>query len=255
MEFESSLTQAVLLKRHKRFLAEIVVNNQEHRIVYCPNIGAMLGCDILGSRVWFSHSSNPGRKFPDTWELVEVDGGHLVSVNTQNTLPLVQEAIKNGVIKELAAFDKITAQSFLEEHVYDLFLEKTTAVEGQREKCLVNIQSVTLGDEIQRGFFPDAPSEKAILQLKGLIRARSEGIRAILFYCVQHTHIERVFPADHIDPEFGVLLRQAFIAGVEIIAYGIEISMTTLHLHKPLEVCIPARMIGGGSRPAKSPKA
>lgn len=243
MEFASPLTQAVLLKRYKRFLAEIVINNQEHRVIYCPNMGAMTGCDILGSRLWFSHSSNPRRKFPDTWELVEVDGGYLVCVNTQNSQELIVEGIEKGVITQLQGYAQINlAPPLLEDHSYDLSLNHHTQ-DGEPQHCYVHINNVTLGDEIHRGFFPDAASEKAVQQLKALMHAKKLGHRAMLVYCVQHTGIERLFPADHIDPQYGSLLRQAMIAGVEIHAYGVDISLTQMSIARPVEVCIPARMI------------
>lgn len=243
MEFASPLTQAVLLKRYKRFLAEIVVNNQEHRVIYCPNMGAMTGCDTLGSRIWFSHSPNPRRKFPDTWELVEVDAGHLVCVNTQNSTELVKEAIENGVITELQGYAHLNvATNTLGEYAFDISLCPPMPQES-KPSCFVHINNVTLGDEIHRGFFPDAPTDKGVQQLKALIHAKETGYRAVLVYCVQHTGIERLFPADHIDPKYGSLLRQAMIAGVEIIAYRVDISLKEMSIAKPIEVVIPARMI------------
>ncbi len=243
MEFASPLTQAVLLKRYKRFLAEIVVNNQEHRVIYCPNMGAMTGCDILGSRVWFSHSANPRRKFPDTWELVEVDGGHLVCVNTQNSTQLITEAIENGIITELQGYTHLNiTPNALGEYAFDLSL-CPQAPSTQTPSCFVHINSVTLGDEIHRGFFPDAPTDKGVQQLKALIHAKENGYRAVLVYCVQHTGINRLFPADHIDPKYGSLIRQAMIAGVEIYAYRLDITLNEMSIAKAIEVCIPARMI------------
>lgn len=252
MEFTSPLIQAVLLKRYKRFLAEIVLNNQEHRIIYCPNRGAMLGCDVLGSRVWFSHSKNPRRKFPDTWELIEVDGGNLVCVNLQHAKRLVLEAIDNGRLTELEGYTQtILEPPYLEEEGLDLLLEKIDEKGEITEKCFVVIKGVTLGDEIHRGFYPDASSQKGVEQIKALIQAKQQGYRSVLVYCVTHTGISRVFPADHIDPDYGCLLRQASLAGVEVIGYRVDISLTEISITTPVEICIPARMICS-SRPEKS---
>ncbi len=243
MEYASQLTQAILLKRYKRFLAEVVINNQEHRVIYCPNMGAMTGCDILGSRVWFSHAPSPRRKFPDTWELVEVDAGHLVCVNTQNSTQLVAEGIESGIIKELQGYSHLNVtQNVLGEYAFDISLCPANP-SSETPSCFVHINNVTLGDEIHRGFYPDAPTEKGVQQLKALIHAKESGYRAVLLYCVQHTGIERLFPADHIDPKYGSLLRQAMIAGVEIYAYRLEITLKHMNIAKAIEVCIPARMI------------
>ena len=243
MEFPSSLNQAVLLKRHKRFLAEVIVNNQEHRVIYCPNVGAMSGCDILGSRIWFSHSNNPRRKFPDTWELIEVDVGHLVCINTQYTPHLIEEALKSDQLKIFQDYAKITMDPpMFEEYSFDILLEKNS--EKENEECYIMIQTVTLGDEIHRGFFPDAPSERGIEQLKGLMLAKQKGYRAVLIFCALHTGIHRLFPADHIDPDYGSILRQALIAGVEIVGYRTEITLTQVKISTPLEICVPVRMMG-----------
>lgn len=251
MQFVSSLVQGVLLKRYKRFLAEIIMNNQEHRIIYCPNMGAMSGCDVLGSRIWFSHTKNPRRKFPDTWELVEVDGGNLVCVNTQHAKELIMEAIANSKLSELQGYSKsILEPPYLEEEGLDLLLEKPDD-QGIGEKCFVVIKGVTLGDEIHRGFYPDSSSQKSVEQIRSLIHAKQQGYRAVLVYCVMHTGVSRVFPADHIDADYGNLLRQASIAGVEVIGYRVDISLSEISIATPIEVCIPARMICA-YRPEKS---
>ncbi len=240
MKFPSPLTQAVLIKRTKRFLADVVVNNQEYRTIYCPNMGAMTGCDLLGSRVWFSHTMQPKRKHADNWELVEVDAGFLVCINTQLAYPLVVEAIQSGVIQPLQNYSKITiAPATLDNFTFDMVLES----EALNQKCYVDVRSVTLGDEIHRGFYPDAKASRAVRQLKALMHAKRQGHRAVLIFCVQHTGITRLFPADHIDMQFGATLRQAVFAGVEILAYGADISLQEIKLIKPIEMCIPARMI------------
>lgn len=243
MEFPSQLTQGVLLKRYKRFLAEIILNNQEHRVIYCPNMGAMAGCDVLGSRIWFSHSDNPSRKFPDTWELVEVDGGNLVCVNTQHAKQLILEAISKGTLTELQGYTQSTLPSpYSEEEGLDLILE-TSDPDMVSEKCVVVIKGVTLGDEIHRGFYPDSPGSRGFEQLKALINAKQQGFRAVLVYCVLHTGIDRIYPADHIDPDFGAMLRQAAVAGVEVLGYRADIALSDISIASQVEVCIPARMI------------
>lgn len=245
MEFTSPLTQAVLLKRYKRYLAEVVLNNQEHRIIQCPNFGAMLGCDMLGSRIWFSRAAVNHRKYPDIWELVEVDNGQIVCVNPQNALPLLLEAIEAKQIPALIDYSPLEMQPVMEEYSLDLLLEKTTshAQTSVQDKCLIGIHTVTLGDEIHRGFFPDAPSDNGIQQLRALVQAKSLGYRAMLVLCSLHTGITRMFPADHIDSQFGCLIRQAIIAGVEVIGCGVDITTESMHLHSNVEVHVPARLI------------
>jgi sugar fermentation stimulation protein A len=152
----------------------------------------------------------------------------------------VAEAIQNGVIQPLQEFSKITlAPMVLDNFTFDMVLES----ESTQQKCYVDVRCVTLGDEIHRGFYPDAKAGRAVRQLKGLIHARRQGHRAALIFCVQHTGISRLFAADHIDIQFGATLRQAVFAGVEIFAYGADISLQEVKLARPIEMCIPARMI------------
>lgn len=245
MEFQSPLTQAVLLKRYKRYLAEIVLNNQEHRVIQCPNYGAMMGCDMLGSRIWFSATDQTHRRYPDVWELVEVDNGRLVCVNTQYALPLFVEALKRDLIPELTGYTPLQEHPEFEECQLDLLLEKKNAVPGQSvaEQCLLGIHTVTLGDEIHRGFFPDAPTDSGVQQLRALVQAKALGYRAVLVVCSLHDGVNRLFPADHIDSQFGCLIRQAIIAGVEVIGCGVTITPDSMNLHANVEVHVPARLI------------
>lgn len=244
MEFPSFLTQATLLKRYKRFLAEVVLNDQEHRIIYCPNIGAMTGCDVLGSRIWFSHAAEPRRRLQDTWELVEVSGGNLVYINPHSANQLILEAIAKGALQELKGYTLVEETPLLlEESSFDLLLEREKESKAPDEQCFVVTKIVTLGDEIHRGFFPDAPTYVGVQQLESLIHAKQLGYRAVLIYCVCHSGIERVFPADHIDSEYGSLLRQAMMLGVEIIGYKADVTLKQISLKKAVEVCIPVRMI------------
>lgn len=237
MKFESPLIQGVLLKRYKRFLAEIVVNNQEHRVIHCPNMGAMIGCDALGSRIWFSRSNSPHRKYPETWELVEVDAGYLVCINPQKTNRLIFDGVEQGIIKELQGYTQISFDTpLIGEHCPDLYLEG-------KDKCVIGIKNVTLGDEIHRGFFPDSLTPYGVQQLKTLIQSKDQGYRTVLIYCAMHTGIDRIFPADHIDSEYGKLLRQAIMVGVEILGYRVDITLNDIYIATPVEVCIPARMI------------
>ncbi|HRE30527.1 MAG TPA: DNA/RNA nuclease SfsA, partial [Candidatus Berkiella sp.] len=209
-----------------------------------PNMGAMTGCDILGSRIWFSQCGNPRRKFPETWELVEVDGGHLVCVNVHSTKQLVLEAIQNGAIQELSYYDHIDRDpELLDECSFDLMLKQQAHEDDEQNTAFVMMQSVTMGDEIHRGFFPDAMTQKGVQQLKSLIYAKQRGYRAVLVFAVLHTGIHRLFPADHIDSEYGGLIRQAVIAGVEVIGYRVDISFNAMSLTEPVEICIPARLI------------
>lgn len=239
MKFVPSLTEAVLLKRNKSFLAEVVVGDEVHRTVYCPHTGGILDTIWAGSRIWLSHTDNPRRKYPYTWEIVEMKPNHLICVNPIHAPILVQEALENNQIEILKNYEAIKSDPVLGGHRLDLLLTQSQTPSN----CYVSIQSVLLGDEIQRGFYPDARSARSQKELETLIQARRQGHRAVLFYCVFNNQINKIFPADHIDHEYGKLLRQSVIEGVEVIAYNVAITTEELTLNKPVPVVIPARML------------
>jgi sugar fermentation stimulation protein A len=240
MKFTGELTEAVLLKRYDRILVDVAVSKKEIRTIYCPNNGLLRGCDSLGSRVWFSTSLNPKRKHPYVWEIVEVDGGHLVLVNNLRSHDLIIEAFEGNQLPELAGYDGITKDVLLDKPntVVDLSLKNFNSNQG----CYVMVEQVTMGDEIHRGFFPDAPHTRSLKELNDLIDLKIKGHRAVLFFLIQHTGIDRVFPADHVDKQYGLLLREAIKVGVEICAYKLAISFTEIKVDSPIEVIIPKKL-------------
>lgn len=236
MIFDPPLESAELLRRYQRFMAEIYLPWGEKTVLHCPNTGAMTGCCTLGSQVWFSDSRNPKRKYPLTWEIVEVDGGHLVGVNTHRANALVREGIEDGTVAELQGYDRIRREVRYGEGErrsrIDLLLER----EGQR--CFVEVKSVTLGRADGLGLFPDAVTSRGTKHLRELMAVAAAGDRAVLLFCAQHTGIDRVAPADQVDPVYGRTLREAAAAGVEIIAYGAEVSPEAIRLTGRLPVLL-----------------
>lgn len=240
MKFTGELTEAVLLKRYDRILVDVAVSKKEIRTIYCPNNGLLRGCDSLGSRIWFSTSLNPKRKHPYVWEMVEVDGNNLVLVNNLRSHDLIIEAFEYSLIPELVGYDEITKDQLLDKSntIVDLALKNFNSNQG----CYVMVEQVTMGDEIHRGFFPDAPHTRSLKELNDLIDLKIKGHRAILFFLVQHSGIDRVFPADHVDKQYGLLLREAIKVGVEICAYRVAISLTEVKIDKAIQVIIPKKL-------------
>ncbi len=111
MQFEQSLDEAVLVQRYKRFLADVKLTNGKILTIHCPNTGSMKNCQEAGSRIWYSTSSNSKRKYPNTWEIVEVDAEHLVGINTGIANKLTIEAISNGVISQLQGYSEIRTEA------------------------------------------------------------------------------------------------------------------------------------------------
>ena len=235
MKFNSHLTEAVFLKRILRFMAEIVLPNRQKLMIRCPNIGDMSGCDILGTRIWFSNAV--GYNCLPTWELVEVDGGYLVSINPELMKPLVIDALKQNVIPELKDYNVLHAGGH-----YDQFRSQFLLLEKNQQQCYVGIEQVIASSENGDGYFPGSAGD-GVENLYALIQAKEDGHRAVLFYCVMHSGIKNIKPAMHIDPEYYKLLLRAMSVGVEVIAYRLSINLETIELTTSLPVCISEKAI------------
>lgn len=213
------LFPAQLIQRYKRFLADVILPSGETITVHCPNTGSMKNCVQPMSPCWYSTSASATRKYPNTLEIVTTPSGDLAGINTSRSNGLVEAAIRAGVISELQAYDNIRREVVYgsEKSRVDFVLERGD------EKCFVEVKNVTLMETKGQGLFPDAVSERGTKHLRELMQMVREGHKAVLLFCVQHTGIEWVEPADAIDPLYGKTLREAMASGVEVIAYAAEI--------------------------------
>lgn len=238
MKYPAPLKPATLLKRYKRFLADVELPNGEQITLHCPNTGSMRHCAEPGSRIWYSTSDNPKRKYPCTWELIELDmqaptvkGIASIHANKANTL--VAEAIDEQIITELTGYTTVRSEVKYgqENSRIDLLLSAPNLPD-----CYVEVKSVTLAMGEGVGLFPDAVSLRGQKHLRELIEVVHAGQRAVLLFCVQHSAITQVSPAIEIDPAYTQLLQQAQAEGVEILAYGAQISPSEIKLTHPLAV-------------------
>lgn len=219
MQLQKELQTGVLLKRYKRFLADITTQEGETITIHCPNTGSMKNCQEPGSKVWYSDSGNPKRKYACTWELVEVDNKHIVGINTGLANKLVHEAIALARIIELTGYASLRTEVAYGEQKsrIDLLLQGT--VSDPDALCYVEVKNVSLGLGDGLGSFPDAVTTRGQKHLQELLHMHTLGHRAVLLFCVQHSGIQRIIPADNIDPEYGRLLREVVSKGVEVLAY------------------------------------
>lgn len=219
MQFDPPLQCGVLVQRYKRFLADVQLADGSQITLHCPNTGSMKNCAEPGSRVWFSDSGSDKRKYRHTWELVEVQSGAVAGINTGRANRLVLGAIEQGLIPQLAGYSSVRCEVKYgsENSRVDLLLE------GDGPSCFVEVKSVTLGEGAV-GYFPDAVTTRGRKHLRELMAMVEQGQRAMLFFCVQHTGVEVVKPADHIDPAYGKQLREAAQSGVEIMAWRWQLS-------------------------------
>ena len=235
MRFSTPLEAGRLVRRYKRFLADIVSDAGEALCIHCPNTGSMLNCMGEGARVWFQRSNDPRRKLPGTWELVETPQGRLACVNTARANRLVEEALLDGVIEELAGFIALRREVAygLENSRVDFRLDYPAG------PAYVEVKSVTLGfGDTAVAAFPDAITLRGAKHLRELAALARDGVRAVQLYCVNLTGIEAVRPASEIDPLYAAALREAVAAGVEVLAYGVEISPEEIRLSRRLPVIL-----------------
>ena len=235
MDFSPPLQAGTLEKRYKRFLADIRLDDGRHVTAHCPNTGSMLGCAEVGSRVWLSPADNPKRKLSYTWELVELAGGHLACINTARPNGLVAEAIASELVPDLQGYRNLRREvRYGQGSRIDLWLGDH--IEG-RPNAWVEVKNVTLGSGDQ-GRFPDAVTVRGQKHLRELMLKAEAGERAVLFFCVSHTAVTSVRPADDIDPLYGQLLRQAVAAGVEVMAWRLHISPSGMEVEAPVPVLL-----------------
>ncbi|PSU64285.1 DNA/RNA nuclease SfsA [Photobacterium phosphoreum] len=227
MKFVPPLQAAILIKRYKRFLADIELSNNEIRTIHCANTGAMTGCADSGTTVWYSTSDNKKRKYPNSWELAHTEANDWICVNTIQANHLVKEAIEQQRIPELSGYDNLRTEVKYgtENSRIDLLLESQ-----QRQPCYIEVKSVTLLANNGQGYFPDAVTTRGQKHLRELTQMAQQGSRAVLFFAVLHTGINNVNVAQHIDAEYAQLLQQAVSAGVEIICYRATINAIEIKL-------------------------
>jgi len=233
MEFTAPLVEATLLRRYKRFLADVRLGDGEIITVHTANTGSMLGCAEPGSRVWLSRSANTARKYPYSWEITETAAGVLVGINTALPNALVREAIEAGVIGELQGYRSVRGEVAYgaERSRIDWLLEDG----GEQAACYVEVKNVTAA-VADTAIFPDAVSARGAKHLRELMGVVAAGHRGVLCFCVQRNDVTAVRPADEIDAVYGKTLREALQNGVEAVAYQAEVTTTGIALRRSLPV-------------------
>ena len=226
--FWPKLTRGTLVKRYKRFLADIMLNNGEKITAHCANSGSMKNCSEPGRPVYVSHHDTPNRKLKYTWEMIAMPSS-LVGVNTIWPNKLVSQAIISGVIPELTGYDQLKQEVKVGEHSrLDICL---TAENNQT--CYIEVKNCTM---VNHGIaaFPDAVTtrgRKHLLELQELIGST---VRCVMFFLVQRTDATLFQPADDIDREYGVELRRAYEKGIEILVYDVSLDQQKIGINKSL---------------------
>ncbi len=235
MRFPTPLIPAKLIKRYKRFLADVVMPDGSAITAHVANPGSMLGLMEPGSRVWLSKSDSLTRKLPYSWELVEVDfgsGPELVGVNTAHPNKLVGEALESGKIAGLDGYPRIRREvRYGKASRVDFLLER----DGQ-PSCFLEVKNVHMMRKPGRAEFPDAVTERGAKHLDELAREAKGGARSVLLFLVQIGSAESVALARDIDPAYGKAFDSARAAGVEAMALRCRISVDGIEVESPVPV-------------------
>lgn len=241
MQFDPELKSAILIKRYKRFLADVTLDDGQVTTIHCANTGAMTGCATPGDRIAYSQSTNPKRKYPYSWELTYTQQGDTICVNTARANTLSVEAINQQRIVELLGYDQLeTEVKYGEENSrIDILLSAP-----QRRNCYIEVKSVTLLAQSEQaraqgqGYFPDAVTTRGQKHLRELINVVSRGERAVLLFAILHSGIEKVSPAHHIDAKYSNLLKEAIEKGVEVLCYKAQFTNQEVKLTAAVPFCL-----------------
>jgi len=230
VKFTPAFEQARFLRRYKRFFADVALADGSELTIHCANTGSMKHCLEPGTPCWFSRSDNPKRKLPGTLEIVTTSDGLLAGVNTGRPNRLVEEAIEAGRIPELAGYSVLRREVRYgsEKSRIDLLLEEGDA------RCYVEVKSVTLTAGNGLAQFPDAVTSRGTKHLRELMAMVAEGHRAVLCFCVQLSGVNRVSPAEDVDPVYAQTLREAVAAGVEVLVYACRLSAEEIVIERKL---------------------
>ena len=240
MQYDRPLLTGRLIKRYKRFLADIMLDNGQQITAHCANTGSMKHCGAEGDRVWVYDSQNPQRKLPYSWEWVEVAQTYKACINTARANQLVEEALRQNLIPELAGPYQIQREPKVADGRLDFLL-----TDAENNKSIyIEVKSVTLLDDLINktgvGSFPDAVTERGLKHLRRLLDLKQQGNRAVLLFCVPHEGISSVRTAHEIDLKYAEMLRTVYAEGVEVLAYRVKFSEQPhqMHLCTPLTVSL-----------------
>jgi sugar fermentation stimulation protein A len=235
MRFTAPLVPATLIRRYKRFLADVALPCGETVTVHCANPGSMIGLASPGAPVWLSKSDNPKRKLTHSWELVEVDlgsGTELVGINTTNPNALAAEAIAAGLIPELAGYGSVRREvKYGKNSRVDFLL-----AEPGRPPCYLEIKNVHLMRQKGLAEFPDAVTKRGAKHLVELADMVAAGARSVMLFLVQIASAERFALARDIDPAYGAQFDSARARGVEALARRCRLTRAGVEVAEPIAI-------------------
>ena len=226
MEFKEKLVHGTLIRRYKRFLADVILDDGTEVTAHCTNSGSMKSCLEDGAEVYLTPVDDPKRKTKFTWEMIKINGDW-VGINTGNPNLLAFEAVSSGLIPGLRGYTTVKREVKFNDSRFDVYAE------NDDEQCFIEVKNVTM-KEGKYARFPDAVTTRGQKHLKTLIEVKSMGIRAVMLYIIQRPDVEIFAPATAIDPDYSKLLKQAVKKGVEVIPMQARVTPEKIELVKQL---------------------
>lgn len=226
MIFPQPLVHGRLIKRYKRFLADVVLDSGEVVTVHCTNSGSMDSCLEEGAPVYLTPVDDPKRKTKFTWEMIFINGDW-IGINTSHPNKIVYDALVNKEIPQLNEYTKITREVKFGKSRLDILAE------NDYEKCAIEVKNVTM----RRGdvaLFPDAKTTRGLKHLHTLIRLKEEGYRAAMVYVIQRSDVQIFSPESTIDPDYAAGLKEALKKGVEIFPLQVKVTPKGIRIERLL---------------------
>lgn len=240
MRFGSELVPATLIRRYKRFLADVELADGSLITAHVANPGAMTGLQAEGSRVWLSKSPSLVRKLPYSWELIEADFGsglELTGVNTMHPNPVVAEALSAGTIPELAGYASIRREVKYGRTIngkgsrIDFLLE-----DPARPPCYLEVKNVHLMRRPNVAEFPDSVTARGAKHLDELAEMAASGARAVMLFVIQIGSAQSFALARDMDPAYARAFDGASKSGVEALAWTCAITRDEITLNRSVPI-------------------
>ena len=220
MRFQTPLEPATLIRRYKRFLADIRLEDGREAVAHCANPGSMMGLAEPGMRIWVEPNDDPKKKLKYGWRLVEHDTGHFTGVDTSVPNRALRAALEAGEVAGLEGYDSVRPEvKYGENSRIDFLLQGA----GRRD-AYVEVKSVTLMREAGMAEFPDSVTARGAKHLAELAAMARAGHRAVMLYLIQRTDARAFRLAEDIDPAYAAAFGAARAAGVEALAFDTAIS-------------------------------
>ncbi|MDE0815013.1 MAG: DNA/RNA nuclease SfsA [Alphaproteobacteria bacterium] len=237
MKFPDTLVTGILVRRYKRFLADIELDSGEIVVAHCANPGAMTGLNTPGFKVWLAPNRNPKAKLDWRWELVQVNG-YLIGINTAHPNAIVAEAINAGKIDDLKGYESLRREvKYGQNSRIDILLESPG-----RPPCYVEIKNVHLrrpeGKHPTAAEFPDSVTKRGTKHLNEMANMVGNGARAVMFYLVQRSDCDHFRLAADIDRVYAETFSVAKARGVEAICYVCDLTETGINVNHTIPIIV-----------------